>query len=140
MTPEDFPDIFATGWALPKPDAFLDFFLPMIAEDAVFAQPSFPDARGPAEVARMFRQLFTLFPDLTASPQYIAVAGDTVFIESICATVIGRRTVNFTVCDRFVIRDGLIQQRRSHSDPIPTMVAVARSPKTWSRAIRSRMP
>jgi limonene-1,2-epoxide hydrolase len=139
MTPDEFPDVFAAGWALPKPDGFLDFFLPMIAENAVFSQPSFPDAHGRDEVAHMFRQLFTLFPDMTASPQYIATAGDAVFIESTCATTIGRRTVQFIVCDRFVIRDDQIQQRRSHSDPIPTMVALARSPKAWARAIRSRM-
>jgi limonene-1,2-epoxide hydrolase len=139
MTPDDFPELFATGWALSKPDAFLDFFLPMIADDAVFSQPSFPDARGHAEIARMFRQLFTLFPDLTPSSQRSAVAGDTVFIESICATTIGRRTVEFPVCDRFVIRDDKIWQRRSHSDPIPTMVALARSPQAWARAIRSRL-
>jgi limonene-1,2-epoxide hydrolase len=138
MTPDEFPDVFAAGWALPKPDAFLDFFLPVIAEDAVFSQPSFPDARGRAEIAHMFRQLFALFPDLTALPQYIASAGDTVFIESNCATRIGRRTVEFVVCDRFVIRDGQIRQRRSHSDPIPTMVAIARSPGSWARAMRSR--
>jgi limonene-1,2-epoxide hydrolase len=138
MTPDDFPELFATGWALPKPDAFLDFFLPVIADDAVFCQPSFPDAHGRAEVAGMFRQLFTLFPDLTASPQRRAIAGDTVFIESICATTIGRRTIQFAVCDRFVIRDGQIRHRQSYSDPIPTMVAVARSPQAWARAIRSR--
>jgi limonene-1,2-epoxide hydrolase len=139
MTPDEFPDVFAAGWALPKPDGFLEFFLPMIAEDAVFSQPSFPDAHGRDEVVHMFRQLFTLFPDMTAVPQYIASAGDTVFIESSCAATIGRRNVQFTVCDRFVIRDDQIQQRRSHSDPVPTMVALARSPRAWARAIRSRM-
>jgi limonene-1,2-epoxide hydrolase len=138
MTPEDFPEVFATGWALAKPDAFLEYFLPVIAEDAVFSQPSFPDARGHAEIAKMFRQLFTLFPDLTATPEHIAVAGDTVFIESTCATTIGQRTIQFSVCDRFVIRDGKIQQRRSHSDPISTMVALARNPRAWARVIRSR--
>jgi limonene-1,2-epoxide hydrolase len=138
MTPDDFPEVFATGWALAKPDGFLDYFLPLIADDAVFSQPSFPDARGHAEIARMFRQLFTLFPDLTPSSQRSAVAGDIVFIESTCATTIGRQTIRFPVCDRFVIRDGKIQDRRSYSDPIPTMVAIARSPRTWPRAIRSR--
>jgi limonene-1,2-epoxide hydrolase len=138
MTPDEFPELFATGWALPKPDAFLDYFLPLIADDAVFSQPSFPDARGHVQIARMFRQLFTLFPDLTASPQRTAAAGDTVFIESTCATTIGRRTIQFAVCDRFVIRDGEIRQRRSHSDPIPTMVALALSPQAWARVIRSR--
>jgi limonene-1,2-epoxide hydrolase len=132
--------VFATGWALPKPDAFLDYFLPLIADDAVFSQPSFPDARGHTQIARMFRQLFTLFPDLTASPQHSATAGDTVFIESTCTTTIGRRIIQFAVCDRFIIRDGKIQQRRSHSNPISTMVALARSPQAWTRVIQSRRP
>jgi limonene-1,2-epoxide hydrolase len=138
MTPDDFPEVFATGWALPKPDGFVDFFLPLIAEDAVFAQPSFPDARGHNEIARMFRQLFTLFPDLTPTPLRSAVVGDAVFIESDCATTVGRRVVRFPVCDRFIIRDGKIQERRSFSDPIPTMAALARTPQAWARAIRSR--
>jgi limonene-1,2-epoxide hydrolase len=138
MTPEDFPDVFATGWALPKPDGFLDFFLPLIAHDAVFSQPSFREARGHTEIAHMFRQLFTLFPDLTASQQRHAIAGDAVFIESDCVTTVGRRPTHFAVCDRFVIRGGQIQERRSFSDPIPTMMALARSPRSWPRAIRSQ--
>lgn len=138
MTPDDFPEVFATGWALPKPDGFLDFFVPMIASDAAFCQPSFGDARGPVQVAHMFRQLFTLFPDLTAAPQHSAVAGDIVFIESTCTATVGKRPIQFEVCDRFVVRDGQIQERRSHSDAVPTMVAIARSPRAWPRAIRSR--
>jgi hypothetical protein len=28
MTPEEFPAVFGQGWALPKPQPFLDHFLP----------------------------------------------------------------------------------------------------------------
>lgn len=37
---------------------------------------------GHTQIARMFRQLFALFPYLTASTQRSAAAGDAVFIES----------------------------------------------------------
>ena len=140
MTPDEFPAVFTHGWALPKPDAFLDYFLPMIAPDATFVQPGFPNAHGHNQIAQMFRRLFTLFPDLTATPECSAVAGDTVIIASTCATTMGRRVAHFDVCDRFVIRDGKIVQRQSYSDPTPMMLKLARHPTTWARVVKSRMP
>ncbi len=140
MTPEEFPAVFTHGWALPKPDAFLDYFLPMIASDATFAQPALPDAHGHKQIAQMFRRLFILFPDLTAIPDCSAVAGDTVIIASTCATTIGRRVVHFDVCDRFVIRDGKIVRRQSYSDPTPTTFQLVRHPSAWARVLRSRLP
>lgn len=139
MKPDEFPDLFKAGWALPKPDSFLGYFLPLIADDARFMQPTFPDAHGHNEIAQMFTRLFTLFPDLTATPQRGAVTGDTVFIASSCTTTIGRRVFEFPVCDEFVIRNGKITQRRSYSDPLPAMLALARSPSSWARAIKSRL-
>ena len=50
ITPAELPAAFAQGWALPKPDAFLDFFMPLIHEDAVFIQPMLADARGQAQI------------------------------------------------------------------------------------------
>jgi limonene-1,2-epoxide hydrolase len=123
----------------PKPDAFLEYFLPLISTDAVFVQPGFPDAKGHAQIARMFRRLFTLFPDLSATPRCSAAAGDTVFIESVGAATAGRRTVQFEVCDRFVIRDGKITQRRSYTDPTSTIFALGRSPSSWPRIIKSQI-
>jgi limonene-1,2-epoxide hydrolase len=139
VNPDEFPAVFTEGWALPKPDAFLDYFLPLIATDAVFIQPAFPNAHGHNEIARMFRRLFTLFPDLTATPESSAVAGDTVLICSTCATTIGRRVVEFDVCDRFVIHDGKIALRRSYSDPTATTLQLVRHPTAWPRVIKSRM-
>jgi hypothetical protein len=37
MRPQDLPAMFAEGWALPKPDEFLDFFLPLIHQEATFS-------------------------------------------------------------------------------------------------------
>jgi hypothetical protein len=41
MTPEEFPAVFGRGWALPKPQTFLDHFLPLIHPQATFTQPMF---------------------------------------------------------------------------------------------------
>jgi hypothetical protein len=112
VTPAEFPALFAEGWALPKPEAFLDYFLPKIDADATFRQPMFPDAHGPAQIERMFRQLFGLFPDLTGTVCRSAVAGDVVFIESGFTAALGRKIVRFDVCDRFTIRDGKVADRR----------------------------
>jgi limonene-1,2-epoxide hydrolase len=139
MRPDEFPSLFTHGWTLPKPDAFLEYFLPLIFTDAVFVQPGFPDAKGHAQIAQMFRRLFTLFPNLSATPQCSAAAGHTVFIESECAATAGRRTVQFEVCDRFVIRDAKIVLRRSYSDPTAMIFALGRSPSSWPRIIKSRI-
>jgi limonene-1,2-epoxide hydrolase len=139
VTPAEFPALFAEGWALPKPEAFLDYFLPKIDADATFRQPMFPDAHGPAQIERMFRQLFGLFPDLTCTVRRSAVAGDVVFIESGFTAALGRKIVRFDVCDRFTIRDGKVADRRSFSDPQPVLLAVLGRPASWPRAIRARI-
>jgi SnoaL-like domain len=139
MTPEEFPAVFGQGWALPKPQPFLDHFLPLIHPQATFTQPMFPDAYGPAEVERMFRRLFTLLPDLIATPRGSAVHCDTVFIESDCTATLGTKPISFSVCDRFVIEDGKLFERRSYSDPGPVLRAVLRRPSSWTRAVRSRI-
>ncbi|QKW38494.1 nuclear transport factor 2 family protein [Actinomadura sp. NAK00032] len=138
MTPDDFPAVFAEGWALPKPDAFLDHFRPLIHGDAVFTQPMFPDAHGLAEVERMFRRLFALFPDMDLTVRTSAVQGGTVFIESDCTATLGRKAVRFGVCDRFAIADGTIRARASYSDPLPVLLTGLRRPSCWPRLLRSR--
>lgn len=139
MTAEEFPAIFAEGWALPKPGPFLDYFLPLIHGQAAFVQPMFPVARGPAEIERMFRRLFALLPDLIAEPRRHAVHGNAVFIESNCTATLGTKPVRFSVCDRFVIENGKILDRQSYSDPTAMILAVLRRPRSWRRAVRSRI-
>jgi hypothetical protein len=131
--------MFAEGWALPKPGQFLDFFRPLIHHEATFSQPMFADAHGRDEIERMFRRLFALFPDLGAKPLRSAVFDDTVFIESECTGTLGYKPFHFSVCDRFVIEDGKILDRRSFSDPSSAVFAVLRRPTSWPRVIRSRI-
>lgn len=140
MIPDEFPRAFAEGWALPKPDAFLGHFLPLIHGEAVFSQPMFPDAHGIAEIEDMFRRLFTLFPDMALAVRHSAVQGDTVFIESECTATLGRKPVRFRVCDRFVLVAGTISARQSYSDSLPVLLTGLRRPSSWPRLVRSRLP
>jgi hypothetical protein len=87
----------------------------------------------------MFRRLFTLFPDLRARPLRSAVSNDTVFIESECIGTIGYKPLQFSVCDRFVIEDGSIIDRRSYSNPASAAFVILRRPTSWPRVIRSRI-
>jgi limonene-1,2-epoxide hydrolase len=129
--------MFAEGWALPKPDPFLDYFLPLISPDATFRQPMFPDAHGLAEIEQVFRQLFALFPDFTATVRHSAVTGNVVFVESGCSARLGRKIIQFDVCDRFVIEHGLLVDRRSFADPRPALLAILRRPASWPMAVRA---
>lgn len=140
MTPEEFPEVFARGWALPKPTAFLDYFLPLISPTATFTQPMFPPAHGHQEITSLFRGMFTLMPEMTADPLTSAVQGNTVFIESDCSATLGGKPVRFPVCDRFTIQQGQIIERCSYSDPLPLVLATLRRPTAWPRVLRSRYP
>ena len=87
----------------------------------------------------MFRRLFTLLPDLIATPRRSAVYGVVVFFESVCTGTLCDKAISFSVCDRFVIRDRKLFDRRSYSDPRPVLGAILRRPSTWTRAVRSRI-
>jgi ketosteroid isomerase-like protein len=138
ITPAELPAAFAQGWVLSKPDAFLDFFMPLVHEDAVFIQPMLAEARGHAQIDAMFRRLFRLMPEFVAVPRRCAVEGDVVFIESQCVAAVAGTRVRFVVCDRFVLADGRICERRTFFDPSPVVRVLARRPWLWPRALRSR--
>jgi limonene-1,2-epoxide hydrolase len=135
--PARFIDQFAEGWALPKPDAFFEYFAPLIAADATFRQPLFPTAVGPEGFRRTFRPLFELIPDLVVNVQRWAAREEVVFIESTFVGTLDRAPVEFDVCDRFKLRDGIIGERTSYSDPMAIFGAISRHPRMWPRAVHS---
>ena len=138
ITPAELPAAFAEGWALPKPDAFLDFFMPLIHEDAVFTQPLLAQARGHAQIDAMFRRLFGLMPEFVAVPRRFAVDREVVFIESHCLAAVARTRVRFQVCDRFVVSDGRICERWTFFDPSPMARIIVARPWLWRGALRVR--
>jgi SnoaL-like domain len=136
LTAAEFVDVFAQGWALPKPERFLDHFRPLVHPEATFVQPMFPIAHGVDGFERLFRQVFDQIPDLTAKVESSAVSGDTVYIESRFTGTLGRKPIGFAACDRFRISEGLVIERRSFSDPLPVLVATLRRPTSWPRTFR----
>jgi limonene-1,2-epoxide hydrolase len=138
ISPAELPAAFAEGWALPKPDAFLEFFMPLIHEDAVFTQPLLAQARGHAEIDAMFRRLFGLMPEFVAVPRRSAVDREVVFIESHCLAAVSRARVRFQVCDRFVVSGGRISERWTFFDPGPMVRVIAPRPWLWPGALRVR--
>jgi limonene-1,2-epoxide hydrolase len=135
--PTRFVDQFAEGWALPKPEAFFEYFAPLIAADARFRQPLFPTAVGPEGFRRTFQPLFELIPDLVANVRRWAAREEVVFIESTFVGTLDRAAAEFDVCDRFVLRDGIIAERTSYSDPTAIFGAIARHPSVWPRTVSS---
>ncbi len=122
--PEGFIQLFETGWSLPKPDGFLDFFVPHLHSDFVSTQPIFPEACGRNGFVALFRQVFALIEDFTTVVDSWAANDDSIFIKANCTGTLGGTSVEFQVCDRFVLRDGLILRRESYFDPTPLISLV----------------
>jgi hypothetical protein len=138
MKPADWPDAFATGWRQPKPVGFIDFFMPLIDEHAVFTQPLAPTAKGHAQVQAMFERLFARFPDFMVTPHASHIYGDTIAIQSTCTVTIGRQRLAFPVEDRLTLSDGRIARREATFSTQPLVVAILRSPKIWKRLLDTK--
>jgi len=131
---------FAEGWSRTKPAAFIEFFIPLIEQDAVFTQPLARTARGHAAIERMFRRLFTVFPDFMLSPHGATVTADVVTIRSMCTVTAGSRRLRFPVQDRLFLRDGRISRREASFSVFPLLGSTLISPKTWVRLLNVQLP
>jgi hypothetical protein len=138
-TPEEWPAIFAEGWLLSKPDGFVDFFLPLIAPDAVFTQPLVPKAVGHDQVRTMFRRLFAAFPDFLVTPHDADIDGDVVAIRSRCTVTVGRNEIAFPVTDTLTIQNGLIARRVATFSLGPLTRAVLWNPGAVPRIVRANL-
>ena len=123
-SPDSFVQFFETGWSLPKPGAFTDFFVPHLHDDFVSTQPIFPEARGRDGFAALFGQVFGLIEDFATVVDSLAANGDSIFIKASCTGRLGGTFAEFEVCDRFVLRNELILRRESYFDPIPLIAVV----------------
>lgn len=139
MNPVEWPETFAEGWRRDKPAGFIDFFLPLIDEHAVFTQPLAPTATGHTQIREMFELLFTRFPDFMVTPEETHVHGDLVTIRSTCTVTVGRRHLSFPAEDRLHLRAGRIARREARFSPGPLVRALALSPGTWPRLLTARL-
>jgi ketosteroid isomerase-like protein len=133
--------MFAEGWANPvDTDTFCDHFDPWFDDEVRMIQPQLAPTVGRKAFREEFaRPLFTLVPDLHGTVENWAAAGDVVYIELRLEGTVGRRAFTMHTCDRIRLRDGRAIERAAYLDPAPLLKAVAASPRSWPRFLRSQL-
>lgn len=132
---------FADGWRAPAgAREFIEHFRPMLAEDVVMVQPQLPTIRGMDAFATEFVEpLFALMGDVHGEVEHWAAREDNLYVELSMRATLGGRSVQWRVCDRITLRDGLAIERESYFDPTPLLRAIARSPRVWPRFLSLRL-
>src|SRR4051812_9492226 len=133
--------MFAEGWAEPRDtDSFCDHFDPWLDPDIRMIQPSVPTFVGKRAFREEFaRPLFDLVPDLHGTVENWAAAGDVVYVELRLEGTIGRRRFTMHTCDRVKLREGKAAERVAYLDAAPLVKAVARSPRSWPKFLKSQL-
>jgi ketosteroid isomerase-like protein len=133
--------MFAEGWANPvSADAFCDHFEPWFDPQVRMIQPNLRPTIGPKAFREEFaRPLFALVPDLYGTVENWAATGDLVYIELRLEGRVGNRAFTLRTCDRVKLRDGRAVERIAYLDPAPLLKAVAASPRSWPRFLRSQI-
>src|SRR2546421_168074 len=131
---------FADGWRAPAgPESFLAHFRALLAPDVRLIQPQLKTTVGHRAFDEEFvRPLFALMPDLHGDVERWAAREDSLYIELTLSGTLAGRAVSWRACDRITLRDGLAVERESYFDPLPLLVALARTPRAWPRFVRLR--
>jgi ketosteroid isomerase-like protein len=133
--------VFAEGWADPvDADTFCDHFDPWFDPEVRMIQPQLTPTVGRRAFREQFaRPLFALVPDLHGTVENWSSSGDRVYIELRLEGTVGRRRFTMSTCDRIKLRDGRAVERVAYLDPAPLLKAVAASPRSWPRFIRTQL-
>jgi SnoaL-like protein len=133
----EFARFFGEGWAIgaTDPERFFAHFGPAFAPDARFIQPLAPMAIGLEGLRERFTPIFAAIPDLRSELLRFAETEDGILIEHRLHGTLGRRPLEWIAVDRFILRDGLIAERRAYFDPLPLIGAMLRSPRASLKAL-----
>ena len=134
-------EMFTEGWANPvDADTFCDHFEPWFQDDVKMIQPSMrPIVGKQAFRAEFARPLFDLVPDLHGIVENWAADGDTVYIELRLEGTMRGRPFTMHSCDRIKLRDGKATERFAYLDATPLVKAVARSPRSWPKFLKTQL-
>jgi ketosteroid isomerase-like protein len=138
---EAWVEMFTAGWAHPlDADTFSDHFDPWFHPEVRMIQPSLRPVVGKRAFREEFaRPLFDLVPDLHGTVENWAARGDVVYIELRLEGTIGHRPFTMHTCDRIKLRDGKAVERFAYLDATPLVKAVARSPRSWPKFLKSQL-
>ena len=138
---EAWVEMFTEGWANPvDADSFCDHFEPHLQPEVRMIQPSVRPIVGKQAFREEFaRPLFDLVPDLHGIVENWAASGDVVYIELRLEGTVGRRPFTMHSCDRIKLRDGKATERFAYLDATPLVKAVARSPRSWPKFLKTQL-
>jgi hypothetical protein len=138
---ERFAAFFGEGWAIgaTDPDRFFAHFEPALAPGARFVQPILPDAVGAEGLRAAFLPVFSAVPDLRSEVRGFEPTADGLLIHHTLRGTLGGRALKWDATDTFVLRDGLVEERRAEFDPRPLVAAMLRSPRASARMLPALM-
>jgi len=138
---ETWVEMFTAGWANPADaDSFSDHFEPWFQPEIRMIQPSMRPVVGKGAFREVFaRPLFDLVPDLHGTVENWAAAGNVIYIELRLEGTIGHRPFAMHTCDRIKLRDGKAVERVAYLDATPLIKAVALSPRSWPKFLKTQL-
>jgi hypothetical protein len=138
---EAFVQAFGEYWRAGGPaDAFVERFTPLLRPDVRLVQPQIPTVVGREAFRTRFAEpLFGLIPDARGEVLGWAARDGKVYIELEIRGHVGRRHVALRTCDAITLVDGQVAERVAHLDPGPVLKAVAASPGSWLKFIRTQL-
>lgn len=131
-----FVERFAAAWAAPTPDRLCAITAP----DVRLLQPLAPTIVGHAAFREQLRRVFELIPDLHGEVTGHSAAGDVVHIDMTMRGTLAGRPVEWDLCDRIRLADGVVAERISYFDPLILLRAIATRPRAWALAARTLVP
>jgi predicted SnoaL-like aldol condensation-catalyzing enzyme len=134
-TVAEFVDRFAAGWRDPSPEAFI----PILHPEIRMIQPMMPELVGYDGLRRFLGGILGLIPDLRGEAARWGAHGDDLFVELHLKGTLGGRPIEWTVVDRFRLRDGKATERETYFDPAPLIRATLTRPRAWPAFVRSQV-
>ena len=131
-----FAERFTAAWAHPSIEGFVEILDPEVR----LVQPLAPTIVGHAAFREQFGRLFELIPDLHGEVTGHTAEGDVVHIDMTLRGTLAGKPVEWDLCDRITLSDGLATERISYFDPLPLVVAIASRPRAWRASWRSLLP
>jgi len=132
----DFVKRFEAFWRAPAVER-LDTVL---AANARLSAPMVPTTAGLEAAQRAFAELFELMPDMQAEVRAWGATREGVLIEFATRGTAGGAPIAWRGVDHFILdAQGLATERLTYFDSLPLTLTLARRPRTWPWALRSRI-
>ena len=141
-TAEEWVAGFTEGWRAPTDaDSFCDHFENYLSTEMRLIQPQIPEIVGLEAFREEFaRPLFELLHDIRGTVNGWAARDDLVFVDlTIRGKLAGGREVELHTIDKITLRDGMAVERFASADPVPLLLGVAITPRSWPAFLKARI-